>query len=368
MNAQGKLVSTIGLSLLLAAAGLSFGLSPTNRAGATAASDRALALVQKVAGVGVVEPVTGLVDLSPLMPGVISRIAVHEGDRVRQGELLVEFVNDDLKARAAQAEAQLAIRESDLLRLRNGPLPEEIERAEAQLREEESSLKLLELQEARRETLARAGAVSTEALNSASSSLAASRQRRLAALRSLDILRKGTRPEDIAGAEAQVRLAEQQLAEARANLAKSYIYATMDGVVLRRYLEPGEAVLGQTVSPALQIADTTHLQVRTQIDEDDIASLQVGQSAEISGSGLGARKLKGVVTRISPRLGAKTVTGAAPAEKRDTRVLEVLVALDPGVELPINLRADVVIDTSKGAEKPISETPLRGTVRQIDVK
>jgi multidrug resistance efflux pump len=370
MTPQGKFASSLGLALMLAAASASFVVSRPGGAQAVAPpqAERSLALPQRVAGVGVIEPESGLVDLSPLMPGVIASIRVHEGDRVSTGQLLVEFVNDDLKAKAAQAEAQLAIKQADLLRLRNGPLPEEIQRAEAQLREEESSLKLLQLQEARRQTLARAGAVSTEALNTASSSLGASRQRREAALRSLEILRKGARAEDLAGGEAQVRLAEQQLAEARANLAKSYIFATLDGVVLRRYLEPGEAVLGQTVSPALQIADVSRLQVRTQIDEDDIAPLRVGQSAEISGPGLGARKLKGVVTRISPRLGAKTVSGAAPAEKRDTRVLDVIVGLDPGVELPINLRVDVVIDATAATANAASAPPSRANVREVELK
>jgi multidrug resistance efflux pump len=360
MTPNSKTTATLGLALLLGAAGFSLELGQPQRAEANA--ERPIAMTSRVAGLGVVEPVSGLVELSPLMPGVISQIRVGEGDRVRKGQLLVELDNDDLKAKVGQSQAQLEIKQADLLRLRNGPLPQEIAKAEAQLREEESSMKLLELQETRRTTLARAGAVSTEALNSATSSLDASRQRREAALRSLEILRRGTRAEDIAGAEAQVRLAQQQLAEAEANLAKSYIYATSDGVVLRKYLEPGEAVLGQTVSPALQIADTSHLQVRTQIDEDDIAALRVDQKAEISGPGLGGRKLKGVVTRLSPRLGAKSVTGNAPSEKRDTRVLDVIVGLDPGTELPINLRVDVVIDTAPGGvakavEKPVDLRP-----------
>ena len=177
MNANGKFTASAGLLLLLAVSLHSLGLGQIGGASADSGRDRPIALPKRVAGVGVVEPVAGTVEFSPQMPGVIAKIAVHEGDHVTRGQLLVELVNDDLKAKVAQSEAQLAIKRADLTRLRNGPLPEEIEKAAAQLREEESSLKLLQWQEGRRESLARAGAVSTASLNTAASSLAASRER-----------------------------------------------------------------------------------------------------------------------------------------------------------------------------------------------
>ena len=348
MTPSNRTSATIALALMLSVAGGSLLLNGSGRAVSAPERARAAALPKRVAGLGVIEPETGLIDLAPLTPGGIAAIYVHEGDKVKKGELLAELVNADLKARVAQAEAQLALKQADLRRVRNGSRPEDIQKAEAQLREEESSLKLLELQLARRQYLASKGDISTDALNTATSSRDASRQRRQAALKNLELLRKGSRLEEIEAAEADARLAEQQLAEARANLDKTYVYATMDATVLRRYLEPGEVVIGQTISPIVQIGDTMHLTVRTQIDEDDIAPLRLGEIAEISAAGFGGRKYKGHVTRISPRLGAKSVTSNSPTEKRDARVLDVIVTLDPGVELPVNMRVDVVIDTAAG--------------------
>jgi hypothetical protein len=105
--------------------------------------------------------------------------------------------------------------------------------------------------------------------------------------------------------------------------------------------------------------------VRTQIDEDDIAPLRLGEIAEISAAGLGGRKFKGKVTLISPRLGAKTVTSNSPTEKRDARVLEVIVTLDAGVDLPVNMRVDVVIDTAAGAAAAVSEGNSAGVLAEL---
>ena len=345
MTINARTSAGIALGLTLTAALLS-SVMPRGDVGSasTASYAQGKPASSRIAGLGVVEPAAGLVDLAPLMPGVIAAIHVREGDRVKQNDLLVEFLNDDLKAKVAQAEALVTVKRADLTRIRRGPRPEEIRKAEAQLKEEESNLKLLELQHTRRQNLARAGAVSAEAYNTASSSLAASRERRQAVQQTLSILRQGSRPEEIEAAEGEMQLAEQQHAEARAVLARSYIRATVTGTILRRYKEPGEAVLSQNASPILQIADTSRLVVRTQVDEDEIAPLKIGQAAEITAPALGNRKLTGRVVRIAPRLGAKTISTSSPTEKRDARVLDVIVALQPGLEIPVDLRVDVVID------------------------
>lgn len=325
------------------------------------ASGAGSAASKRVAGLGLVEPEAGTIDLAAQMPGVIASVRVREGDRVTKGQIVAELENQDLVARVAQAEAVLTIRQADLKRIRKGPRPEEIRKAEAQLREEESNLKLLELQYQRRKSLAQAGAVSAESYNTAASSLAVSQQRRDAALQQLEILRKGSRPEEIEAAEGEVKLAEHQLAEARATLAKSTLKANTDGVVLRRYREPGEALTSQTATPIVQIADISKLVVRTQVDEEEIGPLKLGQPAQISAAAFGDKTYRGTVTRISPRLGAKTISGTGPTERRDTRVLDVIVSLDRDVELPINLRVDVIIDTS-GGKSAAGETPAKPAV------
>lgn len=313
-----------------------------------------------VAGLGVVEPMGGATDVAPGMVGVLATVLADEGDRVTRGQVLAQLFNEDLKAKVAQAEATVQIKRAQLALIEKGPRQQEILQAEAQLRAEESNLKLLEVQFQRRRSLAAQGAVSREDMNQAASALASSRERRASAAEALKILQDGSRPEEVEAARGEVALAENQLAEARAALEKSYVRAPIDGIVLRRYREPGEAITSQAAAPVMQIADTSRLIVRTQIDEADIAALAVGQTATISAAAFGERKLTGKVERISPRLGAKTVTAEGPTEKRDTRVLDVMVALPENLVVPINLRVDVLIDVTSVV--PVVKPELRGAI------
>lgn len=310
------------------------------------------------AGLGVVEPVAGAIDLSAMIPGVIEVISKQEGDRITKGEILAQLVNDDIKAIVAQSEANVGVEAARLALLENGSLPEEIAQAEAKVAEAESGVAMLEAQLERHAPLSREGAISVATLDETQRSLTASRQQFTTARNQLEIVRLGARPEKIEEARASLKFAQEKLAEARATLNKTFVRAPSDGIVLRRYLEPGEAVSNQTVSPILQVADTSRMVVRTQIDENDIGGLAVGQKASISAPYLQGGSLSGTVVRISPTLGAKTVTAETPNEKRDTRVLDVIVALDPGVGVPVNLRVDVTIDLTT----EVAPLAFRGTL------
>ncbi len=317
------------------------------------------------AGLGIVEPASGTINLSAQMPGVIAMMTKNEGDAVRRNEVLARLANEDLKAKLAQAEANVRIEAARLAIVENGPRPEEIGQAEARVLEEQSSTKLFETQLQRRQLLVRDGAVARETLNEAQRAFSASQQRLDGASKQLQLLRQGSRPEELEAARATYKLAQDKLDEAQAMLDKSYIRAPADGVILRQYMEPGEAVSMQPDAVIMQIADITRLVVRTQIDENDISGLKIGQKAEISAPSLGGKTLSGTVTRISPRLGAKTVTAETPTEKRDTRVLDVIVALDPGISVPIYLRVDVVIKLDSQTEQPKQQTMLEVPLRPM---
>jgi HlyD family secretion protein len=360
MISRSKLAATTTLGLVLGIVVISAGLGgsgenqtnpvdPVTVSGTIADPETGR---RQIAGLGVVEPKSGEVDLAGLMPGVISVINVEEGDSVKKDQILAELVNDDLKAKVAQAKAQLTIRKAELDRVRNGAREQEIMQARAQLKQEEGALSLLKLQFDRRKKLARAGAVSQEAFNTAESALIAGQQRRDAAEQALSLLVEGSRSEDLMASGAQVDLAQHQLEEAEAALGKSYIRASTDGIVLRLYREPGEALSTQPASPIIQIGDTSRLVVRAQIDEADIGMLKVGQKATITAQALSGKSLEGVVRRISPRVGAKTIVAGSPTEKRDARVLDVLIDLQPEAKLPISLRVDVFIDVGEGEAAP----------------
>jgi multidrug resistance efflux pump len=142
-----------------------------------------------------------------------------------------------------------------------------------------------------------------------------------------------------------VRLARAQLEETRARFEKTFIRAPIDGVVLRRHHRAGESVTNSANSPdpIFTIGDRQVLRVRVDVDETDIARVRVGGRAYITADAFGSRQFWGRVVRIGGELGRKNVRTDEPTERVDTKILEVLVELEDGRDLPVGLRVDTFI-------------------------
>ena len=103
--------------------------------------------------------------------------------------------------------------------------------------------------------------------------------------------------------------------------------------------------------PIVTIGDNSVLRVRVDVDETDVAKIKVGQPAYVTADAYGKQRFLGHVVRVGNELGRKNVRTDEPTEKVDTKILETLVQLDPGIQLPDGLRVDAYIDT---ASKPAS--------------
>lgn len=305
--------------------------------------------VASVAGPGRLEPEGGEIDLAPDVAGVLASVPVKEGVHVAKGDILAELVNRDASSRVDQANATLRMQTARLQRLKKGPRAEERKQAVAAIQEQDATLARLQRDLMREKVLFRQGYASNAQLEQAQSADAVARARRSSSFEALAQMDAGPRIEDVSSAEAEVSLARAQLDEALAMLEKTRIRAPIDAVVLRVYRHAGEAVGLGTASAVLQIGNTDHLVVRTQIDEADIARVEKGARAYVTALAFPGRKFNGVVTDVSPRLGAKTIQTGAPTEKRDASVLDVLVTLDPGTRLPIGLRVDCFVLDAHGA-------------------
>jgi HlyD family secretion protein len=136
----------------------------------------------------------------------------------------------------------------------------------------------------------------------------------------LTILLDGASEEQIARVEAQVAQAAISLEEARDNLAKATLRAPFGGVVTEVYVEVGEWATG----PAVDLMDSTSLEVVLDVDEIDIGGLAVGQQAVVTLETWPDDELSGELVSIAPkaRSGGEIVT------------YQVRLSLDPG-ELPV---------------------------------
>ena len=122
------------------------------------------------------------------------------------------------------------------------------------------------------------------------------------------------------------------------------IRSPIDGVVLRRHRRAGESVSTQFDSPIVTLADDRVRRVRVDVDEADIGRIAVGRSAYVTADAFGDRRFPGKVVRVGQLLGRKNVRTDEPTERVDTKVLETLVELTDGRELPFGLRVQAFIE------------------------
>ncbi len=318
-----------------------FADKPVARAAAApmVASDR------PVVAPGRVEPQSEEVLVSAEIDGKLAAVRVEEGDVVRKGQVIATMMNGDFAARVRLAEAAVAERQAELARLRNGARTQERSEANAFADEARAVLEQARSERERRRMLLDRGAISRSEFESADREFNVARARLEATKQRASLVSADTRTEDIQRAEAEVRSAEARVEEARALLAKTAIVAPINGVVLRKHKRSGESVSLQSGTPVVTLGDVRRLRVRVDVDETDVARVAVGQRVVVRAAAYGAKEFGGVVTRVGGILGKKNIRTDEPVERVDTKVLETLVDLDQGVELPVGLRVDARIET-----------------------
>ncbi len=297
-----------------------------------------------VAGPGRVEPISEEIEVSAELPGRIVEVLVDEGDAVVAGQLLAQLESRDFDARVAAARARLAAAEADRLRLVNGARVEERREATAVAAQAEASLEHARLEVERHRRLFEEGVVARETWERAERDWQVATARRLETAERAATVDAEARADELARADANVALARASLAEALALHAKTDVRSPIDGIVLRRHRQPGESVSLERPLPIVTVADTRVLRVRVEVDEKDVATLDVGQPASVTAAAYGDRRFTGRVIRIGQMLGRKQIRTDDPTERVDTKVLEVLVELDAGQTLPVGLRVDAFIE------------------------
>ncbi len=301
-----------------------------------------------VAGPGRVEPVSEYVNLGSEISGKLKAVLAEEGDRVKRGQVIAVLENSDYRAQVASAQAQLQEREAELRKIINGARSQERAEALASVKEAEAVLNNARIEMERRQGLFREGVVSREEADRFEREYKVAKARYDETAEHHALVDAAAREEDRARAEADVALARAQLDDARARYEKTFVRSPISGIVLRRHHRVGESVTNSatTPDPVVTLGDEAALRVRVDVDETDIGKIRLGQKAYVTADAYGGKKFWGHVVRIGQELGRKNVRTDEPTERVDTKILETLIQLDDGHELPAGLRVDAFIVTS----------------------
>jgi len=236
-------------------------------------------------------------DIGAMTAARVVSVRVDEGSTVRPGDTLALLTQTDLSASLAAQGARVATAAANLRDLTAGARPEEIRRAEAELGAANAELTRATAELGRIRALAADDAVSKQALDDAISAERVARGRSQAADEAVRLLRAGSRPERIAGAQAELASARAALGQIEARAADLVLVAPVAGIVLSRNAEPGEALAANV--PVVTIGEMGRPFVRVYVAQSLVATLRVGDAATvITGEG---RSLAGRVVAINPK-------------------------------------------------------------------
>lgn len=280
-----------------------------------------------VGGNGLVEPAQRETRVAAQVSGVIARVYVKEGDKVRAGALLVQLAQDVELASLQAAEAELAAERANRLRTRKGLREEDRDAASAEAQAAQARAELSAGVASRIAQIAKAGAATKDEAERARQQAEADSATLRVAVARLRAAKAGSRLEDLSFQAARVLAAEARVAQAKAALGRLAIRAPIDGEILQVKVREGELYSVQGQEPLLILGDTSKLRVRMEVDERDVARVRTGAEAYVMADAFGDRRFPGRVVELGRRFGRKNIRTDDPVEKNDTKILEVLIEL-----------------------------------------
>ena len=300
----------------------------------------------KVGAVGLVEASTENISISVPVPGLVTRVFVKAGDRVQRGQKLFSLDDRDLRAELILRESNLQLAKAKLTRLESSPRPEEIPPAEARVREAEAQLADAEVQLQMIEGVRDKRAIRAEDLERRRRAMQAAAARLDQAKKALALLTSGTWSKDIEVARAEVRQAEAQIVRTQADIDRLTITAPVTGEVLQCKVRAGEyAAAGPLAQPLILLGSVDQLHVRADVDERDASRVKPGAQVQATPRGDSKQKYPLRFVRFEPFVVPKRNLTNEGTERVDTRVLQVVYALDKGASLRPGQQVDVMIET-----------------------
>jgi HlyD family secretion protein len=279
-------------------------------------------ITQIVSATGKIQPEVE-VKIQPEVTGEIIQLGFREGAPVKKGDLLLSIRPDAYQAQVEQQDASLVSAQASAVQAR------------AQLLKAQDDLK-------RNEDLFNKKLISESDI--------------LTARVALDVAQS-----NVDTALAQIRRTEGSLNQMRDQLTKTVIYSPIDGIISSLSNEVGERVAGTGSyggAEVMRVADLSMMEVRVNINENDIVNVKVGDKAKIAIDAFPNRKFDGVVKEIGS---AAKVTGTGTQDEVTNFLVKVRV-VDKDVPLRPGMSANADVET-KTVENVIAVPIQSVTVR-----
>ena len=283
-------------------------------------------LAKSVVATGKVTPITK-VEVKSKASGIVKKLLVEYGDTVKKGQLLAQLDKVEIEAQVDQSRAALQASEANLA-------SSEADFERAKVDAEGPDVPLLKRQYDRSLEMAKDGVVSESALDDADRNYKMALNKQNVAKAQVAVLKA-----KIAQSQADVVHNQANLKQLDEQLSYTDIVSPIDGIVLSRDVEMGDAVssilvLGSSATLVMTLGDTSEVYVKGKVDESDIGKVYLGQPARIKVESFKDKTFNGKVTKISPM----------GVEKDNVTTFEVRVSINnPGGELKAEMTANAEI-------------------------
>ncbi len=289
-------------------------------------------IAKSVVATGKIQPITK-VEVKSKASGIVTKLYVDINKVVKKGDLLAQLDQQEILAQVAAQRAQLQAAQANVSTFEANIEQDKVNAAAPDLPMWKNTLD-------RNEQMAKEGVVSQQALDNANKDYLAALNKRDASRAQISV-----DTAKLKQAKAQVAQSQASLEQLEEQLSYTTVTSPMDGVILSRDVEIGDAVssilvLGSTATLVMTIGDTQQVYVQGKVDEADIAHVYMGQPARIKVESFRDKVFNGKVTKIAP-LGV---------EKDNVTTFEVRVSIDnPGGELKalMTANAEILIEEHK---------------------
>jgi HlyD family secretion protein len=289
-------------------------------------------VAQSVVATGKIQPITK-VEVKSKASGIVEKLFVDINNHVTRGQQLAQLDQEEITAQVNAQKAQLASAQANVTTYEANIQQDKVNAAAPDLPMYKATLD-------RTLAMQKDGIVSRQALDDANKDYLAALTRRDSAQAQV-----GVDEAKLKQARAQVMQSQATLDQLNEQFSYTTIVAPMDGVILSRDVEIGDAVssilvLGSTATLVMTEGDTTQVYVQGKVDEADIAHVYLGQPARIKVESFRDRLFYGKVTKIAPM----------GVEADNVTTFEVRVSINnPGGELKANMtaNAEILMDEHK---------------------
>jgi HlyD family secretion protein len=297
-------------------------------------------IAKSVVATGKVEPLSK-VDIKSKASGLIKYLYVNAGDRVREGQLLIELDKETLEAQLKEAKAVLKSAESSFQEMEGQGKTLRAGLRKAQLEAENKDFEFLQAEYNRNRELFKQGLISKSDFDSIEQKMKAAEvtKKTLGAAVSVKEAEIEQNERTIEKVRASIAQSQAQYERAEENLKYASIRSPINGVVLSREVEVGDAVssilqLGSNATLIMTLGDVQELYIKGKVDETDIGLVKLDQPVRVTVDAYKNRVFQGKVFRIAPM----------GVEKDNVTRFEVRVSITSDLDLlKVNMSANAEI-------------------------